>query len=353
MSRKALFPNLGSPPNKDNKSKAAIPLESSPEALNVSAPNNPRLRMRPILGSPDLIPDDVATPVGAIGQSLSELTAKTQRADEIERKLSEGAAVVELDTATIDPSFITDRMPSTPDAHATLVQSIREHGQHVPILVRPHPDIPGRYQVAYGHRRLRALAEIGRPVKAVVRALGDDELVIAQGQENSQRKDLSYIEKARFAHRLEGRFRRETIMSAMSLYKSDLSNMVSVVERIPEDIVDAIGAAPAIGRRGWIELAEFLAKTSIAETVRETAISSELQALNSDERFRRVLASTKPRKSRTKTEIWSGSEGKTLAKVISANDKVSLTIDRREAPEFADFVLGRLQELFRDFQTEK
>ena len=42
----------------------------------------------------------------------------------------------------------------------------------------------------------------GRPVKAVVKKLGDEELVIAQGQENNERQDLSYIEKARFAHRL-------------------------------------------------------------------------------------------------------------------------------------------------------
>lgn len=309
--------------------------------------------MRPILGSPELIPDDIATPVGAIGQSLSELSAKTRRADELERKLNEGATIVELDPAAIDPSFITDRMPSTPDAHAKLIQSIREHGQQVPILVRPHPEIPARYQVAYGHRRLRAVAQIGGLVKAVVRNLTDDQLVIAQGQENNERKDLSYIEKARFAHRLEGRFRRETIMAAMSLYKSDLSNMLSVVERIPSDIIDAIGAAPGVGRRGWIELADYLAKGGVAGVVRQTAISKEVQALTSDEQFKRVLSSIKPRKSQTKTEIWASSKGKTLAKVISADDKVSLTIDRREAPDFANFVLGRLQELFREFQAEK
>ena len=56
----------------------------------------------------------------------------------------------------------------------------------------------------------------------------DEEMVVAQGQENHARKDLSYIEKARFAQRLEARFRRDTIMSAMSIHKSDLSNMLTV-----------------------------------------------------------------------------------------------------------------------------
>ena len=62
-----------------------------------------------------------------------------------------------------------------------------------------------------------------------MRDLTDEQLVVAQGQENHERKDLSYIEKARFAFRLEQRFSRTTIiMAALSVYKSDLSNMLSV-----------------------------------------------------------------------------------------------------------------------------
>jgi len=39
----------------------------------------------------------------------------------------------------------------------------------------------------------------------VVRSLTDEQLVIAQGQENSGRTDLTFIERARFAARLEDR----------------------------------------------------------------------------------------------------------------------------------------------------
>ncbi len=97
-------------------------------------------------------------------------------------------------------------MPASREADVGLVEAIREQGQQVPILVRPHPDRPGRYQVAFGHRRLRAVAEIGIPVRAVVRDLTDEQLVVAQGQENNERRDLSYIEKARFAQKLQLRF---------------------------------------------------------------------------------------------------------------------------------------------------
>ena len=65
-----------------------------------------------------------------------------------------------------------------------------------------------------------ALAELGAArCKAVVKKLGDEELVIAQGQENNERQDLSYIEKAQVrAHAFQKRgFRRDTIMTAMSV----------------------------------------------------------------------------------------------------------------------------------------
>ena len=51
----------------------------------------------------------------------------------------------------------------------------------------------GFYQVAYGHRRVRATAILGIKVRAIVRDLTDAELVIAQGQENNARQDLSFI----------------------------------------------------------------------------------------------------------------------------------------------------------------
>jgi ParB family chromosome partitioning protein len=349
MSRKSLFPQLANP----KKLSAKTLLEEGEETQHGGeAQQTPRVRIRPIMGSTELLDDGASTPVGAIGQSLNELSARTKRADELEKKLSEGFTVVELDASCIDPSFINDRMPSTGDGHSKLVQSLLERGQQVPILVRPNPEIPGRYQVAYGHRRLRALAELGRPVKAIVRALSDDELVVAQGQENIERKDLSYIEKARFAHRLQGRFRRDTIMAAMSLHKSDLSNMLSVVQRIPEDIVTSIGPAPTIGRRGWIELADYIAKSNSVETVRKTAISPEVQALDSDERFRRIRATFRPQKVEAKTELWSSPDGKILARVSSAEEKISVIIDKREAADFADFVMNRLHNLFLEFRAD-
>ena len=45
---------------------------------------------------------------------------------------------------------------------AELAGSIRAHGLLQPLIVTPHPQIPGRYQLLAGHRRLAA-AKTGCP----------------------------------------------------------------------------------------------------------------------------------------------------------------------------------------------
>ena len=349
MSRKVLF-QATLDRNSQLTERASV-TPTVEQSTNSSPSHATRQRMRPILGSPELISDLAATPVGAIGQSLGEFSERTKRAAEIERQLTNGHVIVELDAGLIDPSFVADRMPSSPETVANLAEAIREHGQINPILVRPNPQVPGRYQVAFGHRRLRAVASLGRPIKAVVRDLTDEQLVVAQGQENHERKDLSYIERARFAFRLEQRFSRTTIMAALSVYKSDLSNMLTVARKIPEDLIDAIGPAPGIGRRGWIELADLLAERGLADTLREKVLDPTIQRLDSDERFKRVLGLLKPAPDQSNTFVWTAPNGTNLAKVTQNEERVSLTIDRRKSPAFADFVLNRVRDLYVEFEA--
>lgn len=92
---------------------------SSPE---VPAPAVARVRARPILGSPDLIADTAAKPVGAISQSLGEVSERAKRAEEIEKKLTEGQVIVAIDTDLVDPSFVSDRMPVSEQALASLAE---------------------------------------------------------------------------------------------------------------------------------------------------------------------------------------------------------------------------------------
>lgn len=70
------------------------------------------------------------------------------------------------------------------DGFEALKASIREHGQAIPICVRPVPEKSGIYELVYGRRRLLALADLGLPVRTLIRNLTDVEAIIAVTIEN-------------------------------------------------------------------------------------------------------------------------------------------------------------------------
>ena len=139
--------------------------------------------------------------IGAVSQSIQELKSRS---------------VVEVDARMVDAAGVKDRLDPADTDHTALVESIREYGQQVPVLLRVNPNDPERYQVVYGRRRIRALKDLGLPVKALIRDLDDRALIIAQGQENTARKDLTFIERANFARQMrDGGYDRKVICDAL------------------------------------------------------------------------------------------------------------------------------------------
>jgi ParB family chromosome partitioning protein len=173
--------------------------------------------------------------VRAMGLDLDRLTSDARRAEELERQAFNGQMVMDIDPSIVDASFAEDRIDRTSDAdYRRLVDSIGTSGQQVPILVRPHPDAAGRYQVAYGHRRLAAAMELGRPIRALIKPLTDAELVVAQGKENAERRNLTFIERALFAAELEARgFDRLTLLAALAAHPAEMSRYLAVARDIP------------------------------------------------------------------------------------------------------------------------
>lgn len=73
----------------------------------------------------------------------------------------------------------------------------RAGGNVQPIFVRPLAEQAGRYELIFGHRRLRACAELGIPVLAMIdpAPISDLELFSAMDRENRERADLSPFEQ--------------------------------------------------------------------------------------------------------------------------------------------------------------
>ncbi|MGR9426283.1 plasmid partitioning protein RepB [Rhizobium leguminosarum] len=314
------------------------------------SPSSSASKVRPLLGLDRPLRQPGA--LGAISQTLGGMSEKVKRADELEKRLVEGQTIVDLDPAVVDDSFVPDRMEASAADEAAFREIIREHGQNTPILVRPHPDDPDRFQVAFGHRRLRAARALGINVRAVVRVLSDEELVVAQGQENSGRTDLTFIERARFAAKLEDRkFSRETIMAALNVDKAALSRLIAIATRVPGEVIDAIGAAPSFGRVRWQELTDLLERDDNRRRAVEHVKTPGFSDLESDKRFESVAAALREVASRARAEIWSASDGTHAVKVMRSGKKTSLTFDDRVTPDFGDFVRKRLQSLYDEYKA--
>lgn len=294
---------------------------------------------------------------GAVRAMQSTFSDIERENEELRAKLEGGVTFLEIAPDLIDPSPFADRFEQSDDpAFEALKQSIAARGQEIPILLRVHPSSPGRYQTAYGHRRVRAARSLGRPVKAVVRPLSDDELVMAQGVENAAREDLSFIERAVFALNLEeGGRSRTVIQQALAVDKAEASKLISVAKAVPREFVRAIGRAPKVGRPRWLEFVEAL-KDDAARMRAIAAIGAEdFSRMDSDERFARALAAAQ-RKSAEPAPQASGvrlvdSSGVLIGEMRASNRNIRLALAQPAAPAFAAFLTDRLPDLYEEFRA--
>ena len=277
--------------------------------------------------------------------------------EDLKALVESGQTVVELDPSLIDESFIRDRMEDGTQSIADLAHQIKSQGQLVPILVRPHPQQDGRYQAAYGHRRLKAVASLGMKIRAVVRQLTDVELIVAQGQENNARLDLSFIEKARFAAAMKAKkFNRETIAAALGISnQSQITWYLQVVDRIPATVIDAIGPAPEIGRKRWLPLAElFQNDASALEKAKAFIKTPAFNARETNERFNSLVeeVTRKDRPARAELGYWEASDTRVKATINFTSKRCTLQIDRNIDAGFAEFVVNNLDALYAKYSGQ-
>jgi ParB family chromosome partitioning protein len=293
---------------------------------------------------------------GASRSIISSIDELAERAD----KLLEGETVVELDPAVVDDSFIRDRLDDDSTEFEELVNAIRERGQDSPVLVRPHPVKPGRYMIVFGHRRLRAARLLGRSVRAVVKDMRDRDHVVAQGQENSARANLSFIEKAVFAHTISHLHYDNdnvTALAALSIDKATLSKMLAVAS-LPAPILDAVGGARNVGRDRWYELKLLLEKPATLEKALAFVDGEDLSALDGEARFSALVGHLKSRKKiagrkEPAARNWVPADKSVSVDIRSDGKNYILALKAREAIGFGEFISANLDALYDEFRQKK
>lgn len=149
---------------------------------------------------------------------------------------SSGSRTLELRVDEIENNPFQPRREFNEDEIASLAESLKEHQQLQPVLVRK---VAGRYQLISGERRLRAAAYAGlKTIRAEVRE-ADDRLVAELAiVENLQRKDLNPIEKAMsFKRYLEQHAcKQEDLARRLKIDRSTIANLMRLLE-LPSEIL--------------------------------------------------------------------------------------------------------------------
>ncbi len=142
--------------------------------------------------------------------------------------VAEGLASIQ--TADIHPNPAQPRRHFSEDSLEELAQSLKRHGMIQPILVRPHG---GSYQIVAGERRWRAAQRAQlHQVKAIVRALSDEETLEIALIENIQRQDLNPIEEAEAYRKLCTDFghSQNELAAIVEKSRSHVANMMRLLE---------------------------------------------------------------------------------------------------------------------------
>ena len=157
----------------------------------------------------------------------------------VESNSGKSAQTLDLPVGIIDANPFQPRRQFNTSEIESLAESLKEHQQLQPILVRR---VGERYQLISGERRLRATVFAGLPtIRAEVR-VADDRLIAELAIiENLQRKDLNSIEKALSFKRYitEHKCTQDELAQRLKIDRSTIANMMRLLE-LPEIVTDAV-----------------------------------------------------------------------------------------------------------------
>lgn len=274
-----------------------------------------------------------------------------ERGEILDRLLKEGDRIAEIDVDDIAQSAIQDRFEGAYDdsAMAEMLESMRQQGQIVPGLVRPTSDSAKPFQIVYGRRRLAAARSLGLKFRAIIKDLSDEQAIIYQGEENTNRDDLTFIEKCSFALAQEqAGFNRDVICASLSTGKSHISEMIRIATTVPGEILRLIGRSPDTGRRRWMEFIEHWSQTENAEQQVRSALA---YVKDSSDRFALALNTLKTKQfsanSSSAREIEAG--GLIIGTIAHAKSGSKISFNKAVPTEFAEFISEQLPMLHAQY----
>lgn len=222
------------------------------------------------------------------GHFLSGVTGKAE-VEEENRQLKAQLAGWEgdgharlIDTALIDESRWANRHSdsfATPEFEALKAEIASAGGNVQPVKVRSKPD--GRFEIVFGHRRVRACRELGLPVLALIAEhLDEIALFVEMDRENRQRADLSPWEQGVMYRRAldAGLFpSQRKLAEALGVDLSNAGKCLALAS-LPDKVIQAFGSPIQIQLRWGGKLAK--AYEAYPDEMLKRAVSISAQAVS-------------------------------------------------------------------------
>jgi len=190
-----------------------------------------------------------------------EVADKTQEIERLASLLGELQLAGEWSTRVVDPALIDvvgfNRFSSTFDStkdrgFADLQANIEAvGGNKQPGMVRPSPIAPGRFELVFGERRLRACQNAAVPFTAIVAAISDDDVWLFREVENFGRKDKGIVERALSIESSPERLasgERENLLVKLKVSHTQFQRLKNIAS-VPLSIWECVPNPHSISRR--------------------------------------------------------------------------------------------------------
>ena len=229
------------------------------------------------------------------------------------------------------PIELISRNPRNPrrefaeDLLEDLVQSIRTHGLVQPIVVRPEPANPNRFEIIAGERRWRAAQRAGlNEVPVVIRQVDDRQALEIAIVENVQRSDLNPVEEALGYQQLidEHEYTQADLGSVIGKSRSHVANSLRLL-KLPDSVRDMLlSGLLSAGHARTLVTADNPDK--LAQRIVKEGLS-----VRQSEALSQQLLNTKPTKEKIETHREKDADTRALEKLLSDNTGMAVEIDHK------------------------
>jgi len=199
-----------------------------------------------------------------LGRGLEALLSSrpAARTESTPRTHADRDGLRRLSMAQIRPNPMQPRKEFREEELADLESSLRVNGLLQPVTVRPAPSGSG-YELIAGERRFRAAQRLGwTDIPAIVKDIGDKELLTLALVENLQRTDLNPIEEA------EG---YQQLMSTFSITQQEVADIVGKDRSTVANMLRLLGLPASVRRQvreGAISLGHARALLALGDDIR-------------------------------------------------------------------------------------